>query len=85
MIRRPDSGHNLRSVYMTGQPLGVECMQCQHRAALAHDKIGARAGNMKGVRELSFKCTACGSVANTLYLFHNQDEVDDFMAGKPEW
>ncbi len=32
---------------------------------------------MKGVRELSFKCTACGSVANTLYMFHNQREVDD--------
>jgi hypothetical protein len=60
-------------------------MQCQHGAALAHDKIDAHSGNMKGVRELSFKCTACGSVANTLYLFHNQREVDDFLAGKPEW
>jgi hypothetical protein len=27
----------------------------------------------------------CGSVANTLYLFHNQREVDDFLAGKAEW
>ena len=24
----------------------------------------------------------CSSVANTLYLFHNQREVDDFLAGK---
>jgi hypothetical protein len=40
---------------------------------------------MKGVRELSFKCTACGSVANTLYMFHNQGEVDAFLAGKVEW
>jgi len=36
---------------------------------------------MKGVRELSFKCTTCGSVANTLYMFHNQREVDDFLTG----
>jgi len=27
----------------------------------------------------------CGSVSNTLYLFHNQREVDDFLAGKAEW
>jgi hypothetical protein len=27
----------------------------------------------------------CSSVANTLYLFHNQREVDDFFAGKAEW
>jgi hypothetical protein len=60
-------------------------MQCQHRAALAHDKIGAHSGNMKEVRTLSFKCTACGSVANRLYMFHNQGEVDDFLAGKAEW
>jgi hypothetical protein len=44
-IRKPDSRHNLRSVCMTSQPLGVECMQCRHRAALAHDKIGAHSGN----------------------------------------
>jgi hypothetical protein len=85
VIRKPDSRDNLRSVHMTGQPLGVECLQCRHRAALAHDRIGAHAGNMKGVRELSFKCTACGSVANTLYMFHDQAEVDDFMASKPDW
>jgi hypothetical protein len=58
MIRKPDSRHNLHSVHSTLQPLGVECMQCQHRAALARDKIGAHAGNMKEVRELSFKCPA---------------------------
>jgi hypothetical protein len=85
MIRKPDSRHNLRSVYMTSQPLGVECMQCQRRAALAHDKIDAHSGNMKEVRQLSFKCTTCGSVANTLYMFHSQGEVDAFLAGAPEW
>jgi len=29
MIRKPDSRHNLHSVHLTRQPLGVECMQCQ--------------------------------------------------------
>jgi hypothetical protein len=53
--------------------------------SLTTDKIGVHAGDMKGVRELSFKCTACGSIANRLYMFHNQREVDDFLAGKPEW
>jgi adenylate cyclase len=48
-IRGPDSQDDLHSVHSTCQPLGVECMQCQHRAALAHDKIGAHSGNMKGV------------------------------------
>jgi hypothetical protein len=85
MIRKPDSRHNLHSVHSTLQPLGVECMQCQHRAALAHDKVGAYSGNMKEVRKLSFKCTACGSVANTLYMFHNQGEVDAFLSGALEW
>jgi hypothetical protein len=85
MFREPDSGHNLQSVHSTLQPLGVECMQFQHRAALAHDKIGAHSGNMKGVRELRFKCTVRGAVANTLYVFHNQGEVDAFLAGKAEW
>jgi hypothetical protein len=49
MIRKPDSRDNLHSVHSTCQPLGMKCMQCQHRAALAHDKIGAHSGNMKGV------------------------------------
>jgi hypothetical protein len=70
---------------MTRQPLGVECMQCQHRAVLAHDKIDAHSGNMKEVRTLSFKCTGCRSVGNTLYMFHNQGEVDAFLASAPEW
>jgi hypothetical protein len=48
----------------------------RHRAALLHDRFGAHAGNMKGVRELS--CTVHGSVANTLYVFHNHGEWDDF-------
>jgi hypothetical protein len=69
MIREPDSGHNLHSVHSTLQPLGVSCMQCQRRAALDHDKIGAHSGNMKSVRQLS---TGCGSIANRLYMFHNQ-------------
>lgn len=64
----------------------MECIECQHRAALAHDKVGAHPGNMKPVRQLSFKCTECGSVANTLYLLlHNQDEVDAYLAGAAEW
>ena len=85
MIREPNSGDNLHSVHSTRQPLGIECMQCQRRAALDHDKIDAYSGNMKSVRTLRFKCTVCGSVANRLYLFHNRGEVDDFLAGKAEW
>lgn len=58
-------------------------MPAQSRARSRQDR--AHAGNMKPVRQLSFKCTECGSVANTLYLLHNRGEVDAFLAGKPEW
>jgi hypothetical protein len=86
MNRKPDNRDNLHSVHSTRRPLAAwSACKCQHRAALAQDKIGAYSGNMKEVRKLSFKCTACGSVTNTLYMFHTQSEVDAFLAGKPEW
>jgi hypothetical protein len=57
----------------------------ESRARSRQTRSGVHAGNMKGVREQSLKCMACASVANTLYMFDNQREVDDFLAGKPEW
>jgi hypothetical protein len=55
MIRKPDSRDNLHSAHPTLQPLGVEWMQWQHRAALAHDKISAYSGNMKSVHVAPYR------------------------------
>ena len=54
---------NLHTVAVSGQPLGVECV-CGRRVLLAHDKIGARQGNMKELRrQEQLKCLGCGQPA----------------------
>ena len=85
MIRSPDSRHNLHSVDASGHPLALVCNACGHRAALEHEKIDAHSGNMKLLRDLSFKCSKCGSGWNSMYLIYNAQELADFLAGKPEW
>jgi hypothetical protein len=80
VIRKPDSRHNLRSVHSTLQPLAVACMQCQHRAALAHDKIGAYSGNRWGEnrREADAKFLSAATVATPFlcecprYVFYHR-------------
>jgi hypothetical protein len=84
MIRKPGSRHNLHSVHSTLQPLVVACMQCQNRGALTL-AVDAFSDNMKSVRQLSFTSARPAVSSPTGYMFHNQREVDDFLAGKAEW
>ena len=52
---------NLHSVFMSGQPLGVECA-CGRRQLLSHKQLGGCDGNMKELRRLKeqLKCLGCG-------------------------
>ncbi len=70
---------NLHTVWMSGHPLGVEC-ECGRRALLSHDKIDAHSGNMKELRQLKFKCLACGSRKVTFRIFQTEAAAQAFEA-----
>jgi hypothetical protein len=55
------SSNNLHSVYVYGQPLGVECKGCGHRALTLTDGIDDFRGNMRELRALRFTCSSCGA------------------------
>ena len=70
---------NLHSVYMSGQPLGVEC-QCGRRQLLSHAQLGGCDGNMTELRMLQprLKCLACGGRPKELRIFNSEGEARPF-------
>ncbi len=69
---------NLRTLALSGHPLGVEC-GCGHRALVEGKVFGAHEGNMKELADLRLKCTACGSRPKVVRLFYSQAQVDAFI------
>ena len=75
------SSHNLHSVWGYGQPLGVECKACGHRAVAFADRIDDFKGNMRELRTLRFTCLGCGSREWAGWLFVNAAERDAWLEG----
>ena len=69
---------NLRSLTLSGHPLGVEC-GCGHRALVEGKTLGAHEGSMRELDSLPLKCTACGSRPKELRVFYSQDQIDKWM------
>jgi hypothetical protein len=76
MAERAD---NLHTVFMSGQPLGVECV-CGRRQLLTHAQLGGCRGNMKELRQLKkqLKCRACGQRPKDLRTFYTAEQVQAF-------
>lgn len=72
---------NLHSVWSTGQPLGVRCRSCGHRAALQHGSIKAYAGNMKALSVLRLKCGKCASKDIETRLVYSEEDLKGFLLG----
>jgi hypothetical protein len=85
MIRPVSSMDNLHTVASTGYPLGAACARCQHRATLDPSMVYAPLGNTTRLIDLQTWCGECKSKSYSFFLFHLKQEVDDFLAGKPEW
>ncbi|HZQ01373.1 MAG TPA: hypothetical protein VFB13_17645 [Reyranella sp.] len=70
-----DNGHSL---YMYGQPLGVECAGCGRRALLYGNRLHCFKGDMTLWTRRRFKCSSCGGHDVVLWYFLNRDEADWF-------
>ena len=70
---------NLHSVYMSSQPLSVEC-QCGRRQLLSHEQLGGCQGNMMELRHLKekLKCRACGKRPKELKVFQTVEQARAF-------
>jgi hypothetical protein len=68
-----DRAANLHSVYMSGQPLGVESV-CGRRTLFSHAQLGGCKGDMKELRRLKeqLKCLGCGKRPKELKTFMNE-------------
>lgn len=80
-IDRAGRTPNLHTVYMHGQPLGVECRSCGHRALAFADKIDECRADMTELRDLRFKCSACGSRDWRGWLFFKTAEAEAWLEG----
>lgn len=70
---------NLHSLWHSHLPLGVEC-GCGHRALVDARTLGAHDGNMKELRSLKLRCTACRARGDfKATVFSRQDEADAFL------
>jgi hypothetical protein len=72
---------NLRSVYMSEQPLLVACRGCGHRAALSHGQIRAHKGNMDELGSLKLKCSECGAKDFERFTVQSSQTVAHFLSG----
>jgi hypothetical protein len=67
---------NLHTAATYGQPLGARCRFCDRRAPVPLDVICARARDMRELRTLPLKCSACGGRDAELWLVVRRDEAD---------
>jgi hypothetical protein len=72
---------NLHSVWSTGQPLGVRCRSCGHRAAIQHKSVKAYAGNMKALKDLRLVCGRCAGKDIETRLVYTEEELKGFLRG----
>jgi hypothetical protein len=72
---------NLHSLYNSGQPLCVLCLDCWHRSAVPPEKVGASRGDMNEIRSLKLKCSKCGSKNFEAYVVHSAERVAQFLEG----
>lgn len=72
---------NLHTLYMHGQPLGVECQSCGHRALAFADKLDQCKGDMTELRPLRFKCQSCGSRDWRGWLFTRTADTEAWLEG----
>lgn len=75
---------NLHGLAGSGLPLGVTCTACRHRALVPLARIGAHIGNMKEVRSLKFRCSACRSSAWEPTIFHREAQMALFLGPRAE-
>ena len=73
---------NLHTLYMHGQPLGVECTACGHRAIAYEGKAEDLKGNMRELRRHKFVCSKCGSRAWRGWLFFSDEETKEWREGR---
>lgn len=74
---------NLRTVQMSGQPLGVECRACRHRGLVplqAAERVAA--SNMTSVKSLPLVCR-CGSRDWLAVLFTAPGDDPHAWQGSP--
>jgi hypothetical protein len=72
---------NLHTADCYGQPPGVRCLACDHRALVPLDKIGAKSGSMTSLKSLPLKCIACGGREVELFLFVKSAEAEAWVDG----
>lgn len=70
---RVDGGDNGHSAKSYGNPVGVECEGCGRRALVP---LGRLDGDMRPLLGRPFKCSACGSLDVSLWLFAVRAEAD---------
>jgi hypothetical protein len=77
-------GHadSLRTLAVSGHPLGVYGNHCRHQITPEHEQLDARQGDMRSPKSLEFVCKSCGSDDVVLYLYSNRSEVDNFLYGE---
>lgn len=75
---------NLRTLTLSGFPLGARCRACGRRNLVAAERLGAHDGNMTELRELRLVCSRCDGRDVEARIFRSQQQLDDFVAGLPE-
>lgn len=73
---------NLRTLTLSGFPLGARCRGCGRRNLVDPKRLGAHDGSMKELRELRLVCSSCSSRDVDARIFRSQQQLDDFVAGK---
>jgi len=74
-----DHGHSLHSLYMRGQPLGVECRACAHRALVFAGRVEGFKGDMTLLQDLRLLCSSCGARHWTGWLLSDDGDREAFI------
>jgi hypothetical protein len=74
-----DEYTNLRMIRDSGQPLGVICERCNHRALIDYGTLISRHGLMRKIADIRFKCSKCRTRSVGFRVFWKRAEIHRFL------
>lgn len=77
---------NVHSVYMQCGMLGIRCCSCSHRKVVGLQTLGGGKGDMRQLRDLTFRCKHCNKrgqapAAFELFIPGTEERAEDFARG----
>lgn len=78
-----ETNDTLAALQATGQPLGLKCAHCLHKALIEHRELKEKYPPTQSIAELPFRCEKCGRRKVHREFFRRRADATRFM--RSDW